>query len=233
VIDLRGIRVRYPGARNDALTGVSLMFPAGSRTAIMGANGSGKSTLVSVMASLRIPAEGSLTVKGRVGIVLQNPFLQVTSLTVEREMAFGLQNLGIPPGELHDRVDIALGEFGLAHLRERAPSELSGGEMQRLALAAVLTTRPEVLILDEATSLLSPASRRDLLDRVAAEHERRGLTLVLVTQYPSEAEWCSRLVVLKSGRVVRDAGPSQVFSDAAEVASLGLPVPPRLLLGLT
>lgn len=230
MIELKGIRVRYPEAGNDALAGVSLMFPAGSRTAIMGANGSGKTTLVSVIASLITPVEGAVSVVGRVGIVLQNPFLQITSLTVEREMAFGLQNLAVPAEELHHRVDAALEDFGLARLRDRSPSGLSGGEMQRLALAAILITHPDVLILDEATSLLSPASRRDLLDRVAAEQARRGLTVVLVTQFPAEAEWCSNLIVLKSGAVARNAAPSQVFSDAGEVAALSLPVPPRLLL---
>jgi|WetSurMetagenome_2_1015567.scaffolds.fasta_scaffold06583_2 energy-coupling factor transport system ATP-binding protein len=230
MIELKGIRVRYPEADNDALAGVSLMFPAGSRTAIMGPNGSGKTTLVSVMASLLTPVQGSVAVTGRVGIVLQNPFLQITSLTVEREMAFGLQNLGVPTGELHRRVDTALEDSGLARLRNCSPSRLSGGEMQRLALAAVLITDPDVLILDEATSLLSPASRRHLLDRVAAEQAQRNLTVVLVTQFPAEAEWCSALIVLKGGMVARHAVPSEVFSDAGEVAALCLPVPPRLLL---
>jgi energy-coupling factor transport system ATP-binding protein len=231
MIDLRDIRVRYPGAGMDALAGVSLTIAPGSRTAIMGANGSGKTTLVHVMAGLRAPTQGTVERRGRVGMVMQNPFLQITSLTVERELACGLQNLQIPAPEIHARVGAVLDACGLARLRDRAPSRLSGGEMQRLALAAVLITEPDVLILDEATSLLSPASRSDLLRRVEDASRRRPLTIILVTQFPAEAGWCPDLVVLRQGAIAMHAAPQEIFADPCAVAGLGLPVPPRLALG--
>ncbi len=232
MIDLRDVRVRYSGMPEDALRGITLSLARGSRTAVMGANGSGKSTLAGVIGSLIPPQEGSVSLGGRAGIVLQNPFLQMTSLTVERELAFGLQNQGVPSAEIHRLVERTLVEAELDHLRGRSPSSLSGGEMQRLALAAVLITGPDILVLDEATSLLSPVSRAALLNSVAAEQDRRQLTVVLITQFPREADWCSRLVVLQKGRIACDAGPAQVFSESSSVARLGLPVPSRLLPGV-
>ena len=226
MIDVRSLTVRYPGAGQDALSGVSLGVPDGAFVALMGGNGSGKSTLARALNGLLRPSAGSVTVDGmttadddalphirkRVGMVFQNPHLQVTSLTVEREIAFGLQNLGMATDALRLGVDEQLAASGLASLRRRAPRTLSGGEQQRLALAAVLVMRPAHLVLDEATSLLSPASRAALLDAVRDERRERGTTVILITQFADEALAADRLVILREGNVADDGEPRSVFA---------------------
>lgn len=230
MIEIRDVFARYPGAPRDALAGVSLVCRPGGLTAIMGGNGSGKSTLVRVMAGLLPPSRGDVIVSGRVGVVFQNPFQQVTALTVERELAFGLQNLGVDTGEIRHTVDAVLEEFGLAGLRDRAPASLSGGEMQRVALASVLITDPDVLILDEATSLLSPPSRVALLGRVSAARESRRLTVVLVTQFAQEALQCPGMLVLHGGKVAMAGSPEELFSHPAPLLALSVPVPALSIL---
>ena len=226
MIDVRSLTVRYPGAGRDALSGISLDVPDGAFVALMGGNGSGKSTLARALNGLLRPSAGRVTVDGmsaadeaalphirrRVGIVFQNPHLQVTSLTVEREIAFGLQNLGMATDALRRGVDEQLASSGLAPLRARAPRTLSGGEQQRLALAAVLAMRPAHLVLDEATSLLSPASRAALLNAVREERRERGTTVILITQFADEALATDRLVILRGGKIADDGDPRGVFT---------------------
>ncbi|HTR98600.1 MAG TPA: ATP-binding cassette domain-containing protein [Bacteroidota bacterium] len=229
MIDVRSLRVRYPGAGRDALAGVSLEIPDAALVAVMGGNGSGKSTLARSLNGLLLPSAGSVTVDGmtttdeaalpkireRVGMVFQNPHLQVTSLTVEREIAFGLQNLGKEAGALRRTVDEQLAASGLTPLRSRAPRTLSGGEQQRLALAAVLAMRPAHLVLDEATSLLSPGSRTALLAQVHEERRMRGMTVILITQFADEALAADRLVILRAGAIVDDGEPGAVLARCA------------------
>ncbi|HTO95277.1 MAG TPA: ATP-binding cassette domain-containing protein [Bacteroidota bacterium] len=229
MIEVRALSVRYPGAGSDALSDVSLDIPGGAFVALMGGNGSGKSTLARALNGLLRPSAGSVSVDGmttadaaalpevrkRVGMVFQNPHLQVTSLTVEREIAFGLQNLGMGTDALRRKVDGQLASSGLAALRTRPPRTLSGGEQQRLALAAVLAMRPAHLVLDEATSLLSPASREAILDAVREERRERGTTVILITQFAEEALAADRLVILRAGRIADDGDPGSVFARCA------------------
>ena len=241
MIEVRSLTVRYPGAGRDALADVSLVIPDGAFVALMGGNGSGKSTLARALNGLLLPSSGRVAVDGistadagalpqvrrRIGMVFQNPHLQVTSLSVEREIAFGLQNLGVETDALGRRVEEQLAASGLARLRSRAPRTLSGGEQQRLALAAVLAMRPAHLVLDEATSLLSPLSRGALLEAVSAERRGRGVTVLLITQFADEALAADRLVILRGGTIVDDGDPAAVFARCTlpEIPLPSSPVP--------
>jgi energy-coupling factor transport system ATP-binding protein len=166
-----------------------------------------------------------------VGMVFQNPHAQITSLTVERELAFGLQNMRLPSADLRSRVEEELLTWDLAGCRNDSPRSLSAGEQQRLALAAVLATRPAYLILDEATSLLSPASRVRLLGAVQHDREARGTGVMLITQFAGEAHRADRLIVLREGRVAMDGPPARLFTAARELAALGVRVPLRYASG--
>jgi energy-coupling factor transporter ATP-binding protein EcfA2 len=246
MIDLRDLTVRYPGGFADALTSVSLEIPTGGFVALMGGNGSGKSTLARSLNGLVRPSAGNVTVDGlntrdeescrdirrRLGMVFQNPHLQTTSLTVEREIAFGLQNTGARSDRIRELVDEQIAASGLEHERTRPPRTLSGGEQQRLALAAVLVMRPAHLVLDEATSLLSPSSRLALLRAVAAERRSRGMTVLLITQFAEEAMKAERLVVLRAGTILDDGDPAEVFARCAASGTPDVPVPLRLRTGL-
>jgi energy-coupling factor transport system ATP-binding protein len=239
MIEVRDLSVRYPGASSDALTSVSLKIPPGAFVALMGGNGSGKSTLARSLNGLVRPAKGSVTVDGystndeescrsirrRLGMVFQNPHLQTTSLTVEREIAFGLQNTGTGTERIQEIVDAQLAVSGLGRMRTRPPRTLSGGEQQRLALAAVLAMGLEHLVLDEATSLLSPSSRLGLLRAVAEERRSRGMTVLLITQFAEEAMTAERLLVLHAGTIIHDGDPSEVFARCAASGAPDVPVP--------
>jgi energy-coupling factor transporter ATP-binding protein EcfA2 len=245
VIELRDVTVRYPGASGAALKSLTLKIPDGAFVALMGGNGSGKSTLARSLNGLIRPSEGVVTVDGfstgddescmsirrRLGIVFQNPHLQTTSLTVEREIAFGLQNTGTGTERMQEIIGNQLASAGLGGMRARPPRTLSGGEQQRLALAAVLAMNPAHLVLDEATSLLSPSSRARLLSEVARERLSRGMTVLLITQFPEEAMAAGRLVILHEGAVVGDGEPADVFARCAESGPREVPVPLRFRAG--
>ena len=242
MIELHDVTVRYPGAASDALNIPSLAMAQGEFVALMGANGSGKSTLARCLNGLIRPNSGEVVVDGlrtshdesrteirrRVGLVFQNPRLQITSLTVEREIAFGLQNLGIETARLQERVEESLEASALGAFRRRSPGSLSGGEQQRLAVAAVLAMRPAYLILDEATSLLSPESRKQVLEAVSDDRAMRRTSVVLITQFAVEALRARRLIVLREGHVAIDGAPSEVFERCASSGVPGIQLPPRL-----
>jgi len=205
----------------------------------MGANGSGKSTAALCMNGTLVPDRGEVRIDGmstkdrsklldircRVGLVFQDPNLQFISMTVERELAFGLENLGVPRGEMHARVQEQLRVFDLKRHKNRVPSSLSGGEKQRLAIAAVMILQPKYLILDETTSLLSPASRQDILKVARELPALHGNGVILITQFPHEALLAERLVILHKGSVMYDDTPEAVFRHARELISFGIPVP--------
>ena len=239
MIEIRNLFVRYPGASENAIDGVTLDITNGEYVAVMGANGSGKSTLARTLNGLIKPTTGEVTVDGwktsddqscrsfrrNLGMVFQNPHLQITSLTVEREIAFGLQNLAMKPEDIHARVDEYLSASGLEQARYRPPRSLSAGEQQRLALAAVLAMRPRHLVLDEATSLLSPRSRRSLLLSVSRERASRAVTVLLITQFTEEALETDRLIILHSGRILLDGSPQSALTRYARLGSEDVPIP--------
>lgn len=242
MIEIHSIQYTYPGRQVPALTGVSLRIPEASLVSVMGTNGSGKTTLIRCLNGLLIPQAGMVVIDGmvttamaslreirrRVGLVFQNPHHHMTSLTVEREVAFGLENLAVESAEIQRRVDEALQVWGFDHHRQRAPWTLSGGELQRLAIASTMVLEPRYLVLDEATSLLSAASRRKVMDAALHVNRSLGTSVVIVTQYPEEALQTSRLIVLRDGRLVADGPPRDVLMD--ERMSTGLTIPVSLQL---
>lgn len=246
MIEVRNLTYRYPGSARNALDGISLKVPGGAFVAMMGANGSGKSTLARCLNGLLRPLSGEVLVDGKhpddhgdgqgdgplVGMVFQNPHAQITSLTVERELAFGLQNLRLGGATLRERLEEHLVSSGLRDNRGASPRSLSAGEQQRLTLAAVLATWPAHLILDEATSLLSPASRKSLLQAVRHDRQTRGTSVLLITQFAGEALEAERLIVLHDGRVALDGPPAELFASAGAMAALGVRVPLECVAGV-
>jgi energy-coupling factor transporter ATPase len=224
---------------NPALKGVTLTVEAGEYLAIIGHNGSGKSTLARLLNGLLHPTAGRVLVDGRdtrdpahtlelrrtVGLVFQDPDSQIVATVVEEDVAFGPENLGVPEGELEERVSWALGLLDLLPYRHRAPHFLSAGQKQRLAVAGVMAMRPRVLVLDEATAMLDPAGRRELL--VALRNLRdQGVTVILITHLMEEAAEADRVVVLEEGHIALEGTPRQVFAEAERLQQLGLDLPP-------
>jgi energy-coupling factor transport system ATP-binding protein len=244
MIEIQGLSYSHPRAGSPALRNISLNLPDQSFTAIMGANGSGKSTLARCLNGLLHPGAGRVLVDGNdtahpgnvlcvrqhVGLVFQDPATQMTSSTVERELAFGLENLALPVDEMHARVEEHLTLFGFADRRHDSPHSLSAGEQQRLAIASVMILRRRYLVLDEATSLLSPRSRRSVLGLVNDLRSTAQIGVVLITQFPDEALGCDRLVVLRRGEVLCDGIPSDVFEHKTELQQAGIPIPFRQML---
>jgi energy-coupling factor transport system ATP-binding protein len=236
MIELNKIIYRYPGESGNVLNELSLVIPDSGITAIMGPNGSGKSTAVLCMNGILIPESGTVLVDGistrenvhlpavrkAVGVVFQNPNHQFTSLTVERELAFGLENCGTDYREMKMRVDECLRLFELEDYRTDLPASLSGGEKQRVALASVAILEPRYLILDEATSLLSPKACRNLLRLVRDNAAKRGTSVILVTQLPTEALMANRVFILGKGRCLREDSPAELFRKADDLRALGI-----------
>jgi energy-coupling factor transport system ATP-binding protein len=246
VITVSNLTYRYPGSDRPALRDVTLEFSPGESVALMGSNGSGKSTLARCLNGLLVPQEGAVTVDGQVtsdpsllpsirrtvGLVFQRPANQMTSPTVERELAFGLENLGVAPERMRAEVEGAIGRLGFERCRHLSPGHLSGGEQQRLALAAVMLLQPRYLILDEAASLLAGSSRAELLEDIRRLVRERGRGLIMITQSARDAAASERLIVLHQGAVVADGTPAFVFKRAPGLRELGVPVPLRSLFDL-
>lgn len=238
MISINALTYGYPGSEAEpALRGLSLSLRRGEKTVLMGGNGSGKTTLLRCINGLLLPDSGDVTVDGlntkdtealheirrRVGMVFQNPDNQMVAATVIREIAFGLENIGIETDDMRERVDAALKRFHLEAYRDSAPHMLSGGEKQRLALASVWVLQPDFLILDEPTSLLDPNGRKEVLQRLGSLGE--GIGVLLVTQYPDEALLMDRLILMDRGRIVLDGTPGEVFSRVDMLKRLGLGIP--------
>jgi energy-coupling factor transport system ATP-binding protein len=240
VIEANNLHYRYPGTEvPPALRGVSFSVRPGENVALMGANGSGKTTLVRCLNGLLTPETGDVTVDGlsvrdperiyeirrKIGLVFQNPDDQIVSATVEREIAFGLENLGIPSGTIAEKVGFALAQFHLEFARSHSPHLLSGGERQRLALASVWVMEPDYYVLDEPTSLLDPAGRREIRRFLEDRRREQNAGFVFVTQYPDEALTCDRLILLGEGRIAYDGPPRDGFRDGELCRRLQIGVP--------
>lgn len=230
---------RYSGAGSPALSDVSLTIHSGEWVAVVGPNGSGKSTLAKHFNALLLPTEGQVTVQGldtrdqanlwevrrRVGMVFQNPDNQIVATVVEEDVAFGPENLGVDPVEIRRRVDSALARVGMAEHARREPHLLSGGQKQRVAIAGALAMQPMCLILDEATSMLDPSGRADVISLLAELKRSLGLTIIQITHHMDEVLLADRLVVLQQGRVIRDGPPATVFADPDSLTAAGLEPP--------
>lgn len=223
----------------DILKDISLSIDKGDFVALLGHNGSGKSTFAKHMNAILLPSAGTMTVDGidtkdesqrftlrsHVGMVFQNPDNQIVATIVEEDVAFGPENLGIPPQEIRERVDDALKAVEMYDYREHAPSQLSGGQKQRVAIAGIIAMRPDCIVLDEPTAMLDPSGRREVMNTIHMLNREYGITIVLITHYMEEAAQANRVVVMDDGKVVLDNTPKEVFSHVKTLKKIGLDVP--------
>ncbi len=239
MIEIDNVSYRYEDAKRAALSDVTLNIPKGEFLAIVGHNGSGKSTLAKHLNALLLPTEGAVRVAGmdtkdeentlsirqKVGIVFQNPDNQLVTTVVEEDVAFGPENLGVPGPEIRKRVDTALAAVGMEQYATRAPHMLSGGQKQRIAIAGMLAMQPEVLVLDEATAMLDPRGRREILSIVSRLHREKGITVVMITQYMEEATIADRVAVMADGKLLLEGPPREVFRQTALLRQHRLDIP--------
>ncbi len=222
-----------------ALKDLSLSIERGSFTVILGHNGSGKSTLAKLLNGLHKPTAGDVLVDGlntkdikteieikrKVGLVFQNPDNQIIASVVEEDVAFGPENLGVPPQEIRVRVDEALTAVDMLDYKKSAPHHLSGGQKQRIAIAGILAMRPECLVLDEPTAMLDPKGRAEVLSTLHRLNREQNMTIVLITHYMEEAEQADRVLVMSDGEILADDTPRVIFSDVERLKRVGLDVP--------
>ncbi|MBS7229216.1 MAG: energy-coupling factor transporter ATPase [Eubacteriales bacterium] len=239
MICIDNISFKYDEAGAYALKNVSLEINSGEMIAIVGHNGSGKSTLAKHLNGLLLPTEGDVRVDGdstrdenalnsirrRVGMVFQNPDNQIVTTVVEEDVGFGPENIGVPTDEILERVDEALKAVRMTEYAKSAPHMLSGGQKQRVAIAGILALRPKTLVLDEATAMLDPIGRREVLETVSEQNKRRGITVVMITQYMEEALLCDRVAVMSGGELKMLDTPRNVFKRVDELRALGLDAP--------
>lgn len=226
-----------------AIKELSLEISKGEFVAILGHNGSGKSTLAKLLNMILTPTSGKITVAGKdvtldeltdedvlelrktVGMVFQNPDNQLVATIVEDDVAFGLENLGVPSAEIRERVDKALSDLGMLEYAKHEPHRLSGGQKQRVAIAGVMAMRPECIIFDESTAMLDPLGRREVLNSIIKLNREKGITVVMITHYMDEAAMADRIVVLNDGEMILDGTPSEIFENEALLVECGLAIP--------
>ncbi len=217
----------------------NLSIEKGSFVAVLGHNGSGKSTIAKLANGIVVPQGGRVLVDGistaeedrlfdirsRVGMVFQNPDNQIVSSIVEEDVAFGVENLGLPPAECRRRVDEALQRVGMYEYRLKAPNKLSGGQKQRVAVAGIIAMRPQCIVFDEPTAMLDPSGRAEVMQIAKELNRRDGITILFITHNMDEAVQADRVVVVDSGVIVKDGVPRDVFADVEGMKALGLDVP--------
>ena len=250
MIEVRDLTFAYPAQEEEqqqgtvALRNVDLTIEKGSFVAVLGHNGSGKSTLAKHMNAVLLPSGGRVFVAGMdtldeqqiiairraVGMVFQNPDNQIVANVVEEDVAFGPENLGVPSADIRRRVDEALAAVGMDAFTRHAPHLLSGGQKQRIAIAGIIAMAPQCIVLDEATAMLDPAGRREVLSTIETLHREMSITVVLITHHMDEAILADRVVVMNEGRVAMDGTPTQVFTRVEELEEMGLTVPDTVQL---
>ena len=238
------VTYQYDQGGKTAVKDVTLFIGRGEFVALLGHNGSGKSTVAKLLNGLYTPTKGTVRVSGmdtsdskmiweirrRAGMVFQNPDNQIVATRVRDDVAFGLENIGVPSDEMPDRIDQALSDVGMTAFADRAPHLLSGGQKQRVAIAGILAMQPEALILDEATAMLDPSGRKDVLDTVKRLNSELGITVVWITHFMEEATQADRVVVMHEGTIVMDGTPRQVFAQTKTIRAYRLDVPPMTSL---
>jgi len=244
IIETENLRFAYASEEEnkepaEVLKGIDLKIEAGEFVAVLGHNGSGKSTFAKHLNGILLPSSGKVYVDGidtadddklfelrqRAGMVFQNPDNQIVSSIVEEDVAFALENLGVPYEEMRERVDDALKAVNMYDYRMHSPSQLSGGQKQRVAIAGIIAMRPKVIILDEPTAMLDPKGRKEVMATIKRMNRDYGITIVLITHYMDEAARCGRVVVMDKGKVVLDDVPQKVFSHVEQLKKIGLDVP--------
>lgn len=238
IIEINQIEFSYQEEATPALKDISFSINKGEWVAIVGHNGSGKSTLAKAINGLHLPQKGTVTVGGMtlseesvwdvrrmVGMVFQNPDNQFVGATVEDDVAFGLENQGIERSEMQRRVQDALEKVKMQEFATREPARLSGGQKQRVAIAGVVALRPDIIILDEATSMLDPEGRDDVIATIRKIKEESDLTVISITHDIDEAASANRILVMRDGELYQEGSPDEIFSAGPELVSLGLDLP--------
>ena len=244
IIEIKDLHFSYePTSENEnppeVLKGIDLTIKEGEFVAVLGHNGSGKSTLAKHLNAILIPTKGSVVVDGidtadedklfelrqRAGMVFQNPDNQIVSSIVEEDVAFALENLGVPYEEMRRRVDESLKAVKMYKYRLHSPAQLSGGQKQRVAIAGIIAMQPKCIILDEPTAMLDPSGRKEVIATIKRMNREQGITVVLITHYMDEAAQSDRVVVMDSGKIVMDDKPEKVFSQVDVMKNIRLDVP--------
>ena len=241
-IEIKDVRFSYAmeaGAEKEVLHGINLDIGQGEFVALLGHNGCGKSTMAKLLNGMLAPSRGQVLIDGldagleenqlpvrrQVGLVLQNPDNQLVAGIVEEDVAFGPENLGVPPEEIRRRVDEALKAVDMYHYREHAPHKLSGGQKQRVAIAGVIAMETKCIVLDEPTAMLDPRGRQEVMETITRLNREKGITIVLITHYMDEAVQASRVVVMDKGQVLMDGTPQHVFKQVERLKRHDLDVP--------
>ena len=241
IISVKNVTYEYKDEETTvaAVKALSLEIERGSFTVILGHNGSGKSTLAKMLNGLNKPTSGDIFVDGintkdeeneievkrKVGMVFQNPDNQIIASIVEEDVAFGPENLGVPPKEIKKRVDDALRAVDMLEFKESTPHRLSGGQKQRIAIAGIIAMQPECLVLDEPTAMLDPKGRAEIIETLIRLNKEKGITVVLITHYMEEAQNADRVLVMNDGEIIADDVPKVIFSDVERLKRVGLDVP--------
>ncbi len=238
-ITLTDVSYRYEEEAAPALDGVTASVRPGEFLAVLGHNGSGKSTMAKLLNALYQPTEGNVVVCGydtsreelvweirrRAGMIFQNPDNQIVATVVREDVAFGLENLGVPTEEMIPRVESALSAVKMNRFAGAAPHTLSGGQKQRVAIAGILAMEPAVIIADEATAMLDPSGRKEVLDTVRMLNRQKGITVIWITHFMEEAALADRILVVSEGRVRLEGTPAEVFDRVEEMREMHLDVP--------
>lgn len=238
IVSLKNLSFQYPGNDTDAIRNVSLDIKRGEWIAIIGPNGSGKSTLAKIINGLIVPYAGEVFINQQllneetvwearraVGMVFQNPDNQFVGSTVEDDVAFGLENNGIPREEMITRIDEALAQVRMSNFKRHEPARLSGGQKQRVALASIIALRPDIVILDEATAMLDPLGRREVMNAIQELKQKFNLTVISITHDIDEASHADRIFVMSEGQLIKQDEPANIFALGDELVGLGLDVP--------
>ena len=244
ILEFQNVSFRYEGSSEKeqlplAVRDVSFSVKKGDFVAILGHNGSGKSTLAKLSNSILLPESGKVLVNGMdtadeslsydirrtVGVVFQNPDNQIVASVVEEDVAFGPENLGVPPEEIRKRVDNALKAVGMYEYRKHEPHKLSGGQKQRVAIAGMIAMLPECIVLDEPTAMLDPRGRKEVMDTILKLNREMRMTVVFITHFMEEAVRASRVIVMDNAEILMDGTPREVFRQADRVKAAGLDVP--------
>lgn len=238
-IEAKGVGFSYSPEDEKVLNGINLNIEKGSYTAILGHNGCGKSTLAKLLCGILLPTEGKVFVDGidtadeeksfeirkKCGMVFQNPDNQLVASIVEEDVAFAPENLGLPREEIRRRVDKALETVGMTEYSRHATYKLSGGQKQRIAIAGILAMSPECIIFDEATAMLDPTGRKELVAAMKRLNREIGITVVTITHYMNEAVEADRIIVMNQGSIIADGKPEEIFSEVEKLHAVSLAVP--------
>ena len=240
MIEVKDLKYSYDSeSLKLALGGISLEIPQGQFVAVLGHNGSGKSTLAKHLNAILLPSGGSVMIdcmntadenlldqiRRKVGMVFQNPDNQIVATVVEEDVAFGPENLGVPPEEIRKRVDFALQTVDMTEFKDAQPHNLSGGQKQRISIAGIIAMMPKYIVLDEPTAMLDPKGRKEVMETIKLLNKEHGITIVLITHYMEEAAQADRVIVMDSGKVIIDDTPEMTFANVALLKSVGLDVP--------